>query len=103
MDIEYIVQTADTGEFVPVMASDRYQAMNKLADMSVETLYMESASPDAALSHKSTYARHLIRLKTGECFVLEQNPQPLQRDDVDKVYVNVELGNSRIEGINGDG
>lgn len=88
---EYVAQTADTGEFIPVLASDRYQALRELADVSIEGLYMESQSPDAAFLPTKKYERHLVRLKDGAYFILEQHDSPVEREDIDKIYVNVEL------------
>ncbi len=88
---EYVAQTADTGEFIPVLAVDRYQALRELADVSIEGLYMESQSPDTAFLPTRKYERHLVRLKDGGYFILEQHEEPVERETIDKIYVNVEL------------
>lgn len=70
LETEYVVQTADTGEFIPLLASDRYEALRKLADVQIEALYMESQSPDTAFSHTGTYAYHLVHHQRWNIFYL---------------------------------
>lgn len=90
--IEYVARTADNGEFVPVLATDRFDALRQLEDVSLDSLYMESKSPDTALSSGGKYDSHLVRLKDGTYFILEQEPQPtFERNDVDKVFVDVQI------------
>ncbi|WAH38761.1 hypothetical protein [Alicyclobacillus dauci] len=90
---EYVGRIADIGEFVPVLASDRLEALRKFTDVALDSLYMESQAPNGSLDRQhSVYEFHLVKLKDGSFYVLEDDPKPqFDHDSIEKVYINVPL------------
>ncbi|EPZ42888.1 hypothetical protein [Alicyclobacillus acidoterrestris] len=90
--VEYVGRIADIGEFVPVLAADRLDALRQFSDVALDALYMEAASKDAVFEHNSAYSHHLVKLRDGQFFALENDVKPsFDKEDVEKLYVGVPL------------
>ncbi|MFB5191262.1 hypothetical protein [Alicyclobacillus fastidiosus] len=90
--IEYVGRIADIGEFVPVLAVDRLEALRQFSDVALDSLYMESQSPSPVPERNSAYEYHLVKLRDGGFYLLEDDPTPaFDHRQIEKYYIGVPL------------
>ncbi|GMA62700.1 hypothetical protein NZD89_23175 [Alicyclobacillus fastidiosus] len=90
--IEYVGRIADIGEFIPVLAADRLEAMRQFSDVALDSLYMESQSPSTVPDQDSAYEYHLVKLRNGAFYLLEDDPTPsFDHSQIEKYYIGVPL------------